>query len=98
MHPLVVALTSGRPILGLLHDSVEDGWLPWALLPWWPALDAITRRPGEVYAAYIERVALNPVARQVKIADLRHNLKRCERARPSLAKRYRRALALLEAE
>lgn len=66
---------SRRFWLGLLHDTVEDGYLPQWLLRW-PALDAITRREGERYSAYIERVAGNPHARAVKLRDLHHNLTR----------------------
>ncbi|MBR9765405.1 MAG: hypothetical protein GYB53_18255 [Rhodobacteraceae bacterium] len=95
MHPLHVALHSGHPLLGLLHDTVEDGYLPKSLLRIWPALDAITRRPGEVYGDYIERVERNPKAKRVKIVDLRHNLVRSGGPSPSLEKRYRRALARL---
>ena len=61
--------------LGLMHDTVEDGYLPRTLLRW-PALDAITRRDGEDYRVYIERVALNRRATRVKLADLAHNLSR----------------------
>lgn len=79
---------SRRFWLGLLHDTVEDGYLPRWLLAW-PALDAITRRDGEQYAAYIERVAGNPHARAVKLRDLEHNLTRnAGPARDSLRRRY----------
>lgn len=75
--------------LGLLHDTVEDGYLPRFLLHW-PALDAITRREGEDYVAYIERVATNDRARRVKLADLAHNLSRNGGPpRHSLRDRYR---------
>jgi hypothetical protein len=97
-HALHVAVYSGYPILGLLHDAVEDGWLPEAILPWWPALDALTRRKGEVYADYIERVAENPAARKVKITDLFHNLTRGEGPSGELNKRYVRALVRLMTE
>lgn len=95
MHPLHVAIHSGHPLLGLMHDAVEDGHLPRVLLRWWPSLDAITRRDTETYFDYIERVAANPAARRVKICDLQHNLTRGGGPRASLAKRYRRALARL---
>lgn len=94
-HALHVARHSGHPLLGLLHDAVEDGWLPPLVARYWPALDAITRRRGEAYAAYIERVAANPAARRVKLCDLRHNLTRGGGPGESLEKRYRRALARL---
>jgi len=34
------------------------------------ALEAISRREGERYGSYIERVAANPLAVRVKLADL----------------------------
>jgi len=37
-------------------------------------VDRLTRRNGEPYAAYIERVAADPLARRVKLADLADNL------------------------
>lgn len=94
-HSLHVAAYSGHPALGLLHDAVEDGYLPRILCRWWSGLDAITRRPGETYAEYIERVAGHEAARAVKICDLRHNLSRGAGPSPSLRRRYERALALL---
>lgn len=97
-HPLIVASVF-RPWqhafwLALFHDSVEDGYLPRRLCRIWPALDAITRREGEVYLLdYIPRVRANITARKVKIADLRHNLTRCS---DSLLPRYNRAMRYLE--
>ena len=92
MHALRVGLTS-RSFTGLMHDSVEDGWWPAWLM--WPALDAVTRRPGEVYAEYIDRCGKHPVARRVKIADLKDNLSRGDGPPGGLAERYRRALRQL---
>lgn len=96
-HPLKVALhfspLSREFWLALAHDGVEDGYLPAVLLRVWPGLDAITRRPGEVYqTAYIPRVARHPVARRVKMADMEENMKR---APASLMKRYRKAYPIL---
>ncbi|MDH2272954.1 hypothetical protein [Moraxella porci] len=64
---------------------------------------AITKRRGEKYEKYIARVKANPLAREVKIADLKHNLdlsrltkitdKDIERA-----KKYKMALEFLESE
>lgn len=63
--------------LGLLHDTVEDGYLPRGLLRFWPALDAITRREGEDYwRDYLPRVAQNRLAMDVKIADAWDNSRR----------------------
>ena len=38
------------------------------------ALDAITKREGESYDQFIERVKDNPIALKVKLADLRDNM------------------------
>lgn len=64
------------------------------------AVLALTRRPGESYEAYLARVAENPLAVQVKLADLEHNsdLSRIphstERCRARVEK-YRRAREFL---
>lgn len=82
--------------LGLLHDTVEDGYLPKALLSLWPALDAITRREGEPYADYIERLSANDTATAVKLRDLQHNLSRNGGPpRESLRARYLKAQSRL---
>ncbi len=73
-----------------LHDLVEDthvtldglaaGGFCTATLA---AVDALTRRDGESYRDYIDRLATNAIARAVKLADLRDNLdpRRVEAAR-----------------
>ena len=38
------------------------------------ALDCVTRREGETYDHFIDRILPNPIARAVKIADLRSNM------------------------
>ena len=78
-HPERVALRMEGPelqVIGWLHDTVED--TPIALQDiegaFGPetaaAVDAISRRDGEKWSGYLERVAANPMARQVKISDL----------------------------
>jgi (p)ppGpp synthase/HD superfamily hydrolase len=71
-------------VVAALHDVLEDGGEAWnagrllveGFSPWIvEAVDAITRRPGEDYSAFIERVAANPLATIVKRADLRDNLR-----------------------
>lgn len=85
---------ASRSLTGFMHDAVEDGWWPkWAM---WPALDAITRREGETYAAYIDRVAANVTATIVKRADLRDNMTRNGGPPDSLKMRYINALARLK--
>lgn len=84
LHPLRVMLAvqgDRERIAAVLHDVAED-------CPEWPlerlraqpfsggvcdALDALTRRTGEDYFAFIARCALDPTARVVKLADLKDN-------------------------
>lgn len=83
LHPLRVMarLTAEQDrIVAILHDVAED-------CPAWPlerlraefapiigaALDAITKRKGEDYDAYLGRVKANPIAAMVKLADLEDN-------------------------
>lgn len=61
------------------------------------AVDAMTRREGETYAAFVDRAARHPIARTVKAADLRDNLDMVRRADSShingqLAQKYLQAL------
>ena len=65
----------------VLHDVVEDtactlndlrqAGYPEAVVA---AVDALTRRQGESYQAFIARLKPNALARQVKLADLRDNM------------------------
>mgnify|MGYP000495340422 CR=1 FL=1 len=57
------------------------------------AIDAISQRDGETYFDYIHRVALNPDAAIVKIADIAHN---SLTSTPSMLKRYAKALDILK--
>ena len=72
--------TPEEKIVALLHDTIEDTHvtLEYLRLKDFPeyiieAVDAITRRKNESYDTFIKRVALNPIAKEVKIADLKHN-------------------------
>lgn len=62
-----------------LHDSVEDtsATLKDIQLIFGKtvaeAVNAITKRRGESYADYLCRVKSNPIARIVKLSDLKHN-------------------------
>ena len=67
------------------------------------AVDAVSRKGGEEWEAYLHRVKTNPIARQVKISDLidNSNLSRI----PSVTirdvkrqKKYNRALFFLMGE
>ena len=89
--------TDDERLLGLLHDMREEGVEEVLLLPCnvEAALAAITREPREVYADYIARVAENPLARRVKVNDLRDNLFRMDGSYTTLRPRYERALNVL---
>lgn len=52
------------------------------------AVRTITRQAGEAYDTYVERVAKNPLARTVKLADLRLN--HATAPNDSLKERYAR--------
>jgi hypothetical protein len=83
LHPLALAArTEDRDerIVALLHDVVEDTpiTLAWLAREGFPervlcALDALTKREGEDYATFIERVAEDRLATRVKLLDLAHN-------------------------
>lgn len=84
LHPLrmMMRMTSeAAMITAILHDVVEDtdwtferlreaGFSAEVL----EAVNCVTNRSGENYEQFIERAAGNPIARQVKIADLEDNM------------------------
>ena len=86
LHPLRVMLRledETDRVVAILHDAVENGFdrVPLDRLrhDGYPdevvdAVDRLTRRPGEPYAAFVERIAPSPLARRVKLADLADNL------------------------
>lgn len=84
LHPLriMAGLNSmTEKIVAVLHDVVEDSDISIADLgeagfsaDIIQAVDALTRRPGEDYFDYIERLSVHPLAVRVKRADLRDNL------------------------
>lgn len=89
-------------VLGALHDVLErsdvtrdqlaEKGFPERILD---ALDHITRRREEDYMGYIERVAMNDLARRVKRHDLadKLDLLHADRLDPADIKRYGRQLA-----
>lgn len=114
LHPLRVMMNVGTdPVaqaVAVLHDLLEDceGYSPERLVEdGFPpavvdALVVLTRRTGEVYADFIERIAQNTVATQVKLADLRDNSDLSRFAHPTskdrarVLERYAPAIARLE--
>lgn len=82
-HPLaVMGMVEGEDakIVAVLHDVLEDtevtlGYLvsEGLSMDQVAALLAVTRRPGEAYAAYMPRAMSDPIGRVVKLADHDHN-------------------------
>lgn len=84
LHPLRLMLRMNGPsarIAAVLHDVIEDtrvtlqelrqeGFSEEVLT----LLDRLTRKSGESYEHFIQRIKIDPVATQVKIADLEDNL------------------------
>lgn len=82
LHPIRVMLamsTDEDRIVAVLHDIVEDTEVTLAKIGdefggnVAGAVDALTKRHGESYSAYLARVGANPIARRVKMADLADN-------------------------
>ncbi len=86
LHPLRVMArvdTDAERVVAILHDAVEQGsdrislarlreaGFPEGIVE---AIDRLTRRDGEAYDEFIERLAPNALARRVKLADLAENL------------------------
>lgn len=94
-------------VVALLHDTVEDTDLTLENLreigfteEVIQGVDAMTRRPYETYAEFIQRVKLNPLAVQVKLSDIEDNLSDQsaldEDEAEMLRKRYTKAKAVLQ--
>lgn len=110
-HPLRMMLsldTLEERMAAVLHDVVEDTpvtleqlreeGFPQAVVE---AVNALTKRKREDYEAFIRRLAPNPIARQVKLADLRDNCDLSRIAQPTekdqeRIEKYRRAIKYLE--
>ena len=114
LHVMRVTLTvtgDAERIVAALHDVVEhvDGWtfsrlreagVPEEIIG---AIDALTRREGEDYLDFAKRAAANPLARPVKVADLKDNLSAVLRTSPpgdrdEKSRKYREALRLIDDE
>lgn len=84
LHPLRIMLKMDaleRMIIAVLHDVIEDsdwtlddlreeGFSPTVI----EGVDALTRKTGETYQAYIERLKRHPAVIPVKLGDLEDNL------------------------
>lgn len=83
LHPLRIMAqmnSNEERIVALLHDVVEDsqdidlGDISFAFGDRIAeAVDALTKRKGESYDAYLERVKADELATKVKLADLKDN-------------------------
>lgn len=86
LHPLRVmfALDNEKDkIVGVLHDVIEDTNITYEYLisnkfggeiEILEALRSVTRKENETYEEFINRVALNPIGKRVKLADLQDNM------------------------
>jgi len=95
-------------VVALLHDVVEDtdytvedlrsmGFSERVL----EAVALMTHDPEVPYMEYVEQIGTNPIAKAVKLADLRHNsdMTRLDTVTPwdeKRAEKYAEAIALLE--
>jgi (p)ppGpp synthase/HD superfamily hydrolase len=118
LHPLRVMLACKSPdarVAAVLHDVVEDS--PWTLEQLRAegfseavlnAVDRVTKRPDEqapddeTYFRFVRRAMQDPIAREVKRADLIDNrdLTRISSPTPrdhERLERYRKALEILDA-
>ena len=83
LHPLrlcVAGENDDERIVGLLHDVLEDSNVTYAALKAQfgtviaDAVNAMTKREGEDYSAFIARCGQNAIARKVKLRDLADNM------------------------
>lgn len=84
LHPLRVMMkfqTEPEQIVAILHDVVEDGNVTLDELrslgfsePIVAGIDGMSRREGETYQQFVDRLAPDPLARAVKIMDIRDNI------------------------
>jgi len=73
--------TNIEKMVAVMHDLVEDTHITIAYLRTagfsekvLSALDCVTNRDNEDYESFIERIAQNPLATKVKLADLEDNM------------------------
>lgn len=112
LHPIEVAEQMGseyEQCVALLHDVVEDTDVSFEdLEKEFPAkivegVRYLTRPEDMSYMDYVRRAKSHPIARKVKMADLRHNMREDrllvitdkDKAR---IKKYKKALKVLEQE
>lgn len=98
LHPLRIMMrmsTTEAQIAAVLHDVVEDSPLDdkWTIerlreagfsKSVLNAVDSLTERHGENYDDFVDRACADPIARQVKLADIEDNMniQRLQELRP----------------
>lgn len=110
LHPQQVAAmmtTDEEKAVALLHDIIEDTdvtasellarGLPITVVE---AVDALTKKDNQNYAAYLAGVKKNGLATAVKLADLKHNsdlsrLEKITKKDRDRAEKYRKAIEFL---
>jgi (p)ppGpp synthase/HD superfamily hydrolase len=112
LHPLSVAgmlELEQEKIVALLHDVVEDSDMTLSDLLEMGFEEEIVKavglltKDGTHYGEYLNRIKLNPLAREVKIADLRHNMDLSRIPDPTekdlhRVEKYKNSLEFLQAE
>ncbi|WP_019241473.1 MULTISPECIES: guanosine-3',5'-bis(diphosphate) 3'-pyrophosphohydrolase [Bacillus] len=111
LHPIRImhnVNSNEEKIVALLHDIVEDtnvtledlhneGFSNYVV----QAVDCLTKRKGEKYQLYLQRVANNPIARTVKMEDIKDNSNLSRIQNPSekdyaKLEKYKKSLAFLQ--
>lgn len=109
LHPWTVAEMmddEDSVVVALLHDTIEDTYIrPEYLQRHFPqhivdAIVVLTRKEDETYQEYLSRVKQSPLARKVKLGDLKHNsdlgrMDQVDKTILSLHKRYEKAIQFL---
>ena len=95
-------------VVALLHDVIEDTDYTFNDLIAMgfdgsiiDAIELMTHEEGVPYMDYVEKIKSNPIAREVKLADLRHNSDLSRLDAPTekdkmRVEKYRKAIVLLE--
>jgi len=113
LHPFRLMLqmeTEEERIVAILHDVVEDSEItveelrvigfPENIIE---AVNILTRKDNNTYEEFIEKIKSQPIARRVKLADIRDNLRLNRIAHPTeddfaRIEKYKKALNILELE
>lgn len=109
VHPIAVASKFNDPrmkCIAVMHDVIEDSnfttdmlhrlGIPGDVIQ---IVDILSRRDGEKYFDYIDRVLENRLAMEVKVEDVKHNMKTAPRSmvekryKPTLDKIFNRMIA-----